>query len=97
MLASHATNIGKLIVLYLLTLLTFLVLDGVWLGVVARTMYQRQIGHLLAPNVRWGAAAAFYLIYIAGLLVLVVLPHRSAPVLLTAALGAAFGFVAYAS
>jgi len=90
-------NAVRLVAAHLLTLFVFLALDAVWLGVVAREMYKREIGHLMAPDVRWGAAAAFYVVYIAGLLLLVVLPHRADPVLVSAGLGAAFGLVAYAT
>ncbi len=90
-------NTLKLLALFGLTLVTFLVLDALWLGVIARKLYSSQIGHLLAPNVRWGAAVLFYLLYITGLLVLVVLPRSGAPVLHVALLGALFGLVAYAT
>jgi len=90
-------NAFKWLAVYLLTLLTFLAIDAVWLGLIAKDMYRRELGHLLAPNVRWGAALAFYIIYIAGLLVLVVLPHRGSPLIRVAGLGALFGLVAYAT
>ena len=90
-------NAFKWLAVYLLTLLTFLAIDAVWLGLIAKDMYRRELGHLLAPNVRWGAALAFYIIYIAGLLVLVVLPHRGSPLITVAGLGALFGLVAYAT
>lgn len=83
--------------IYGLVLLTFLVMDGVWLGIVASDMYRRSIGHLMSPQIRWGAAAVFYLLYVAGLLVLVVLPNTSTPLLRVALLGALFGLVAYAT
>jgi uncharacterized membrane protein len=80
-----------------LTLVTFLAVDAVWLGVVAKDMYRQQLGHLLAPTVKWGAAGAFYVLYIAALLVLVILPNLESPWLRTVALGALFGLVAYAT
>ncbi len=88
---------SRVIVLFGLTLITFLALDAVWLGVVARKLYSRELGHLLAPDVRWAAAVIFYLLYVAGLLVLVVLPRADAPLLHVALLGALFGLVAYAT
>jgi uncharacterized membrane protein len=78
-------------------LLVLLALDAVWLGVVARGMYARELGHLLAPSVRWGAAAFFYLLYVAGLLALVVAPSRAATAGEAAWRGALFGLVAYAT
>ena len=85
------------LVVYALTLLVLLALDAVWLGLVARGLYARELGHLLAPSVRWGAALVFYLLYVAGLLALVVAPHRAAPAGVVAWRGALFGVVAYAT
>jgi uncharacterized membrane protein len=87
----------KLIALHLVTLVTFVALDAVWLGAIARNLYRRELGHLLAPEVRWGAAGVFYLLYIAGLLVLVVLPAQSFTLARAAALGAVFGLCTYAT
>lgn len=87
----------RLLALFGLTLATFLALDALWLGVIARKLYSSQIGHLLAPNVRWGAAVIFYLLYITGLLAFVVLPRSGSPLLHVALLGALFGLIAYAT
>ena len=84
--------------LYLATLLVFLAIDAIWLGVVAKGFYQRHIGDLLRPDVRWGAALLFYLIFIGGILLFAVLPGlvrgsaRHAMLL-----GGLFGMIAYAT
>lgn len=84
--------------LYALTVPLLLVADAVWLGIVARAFYRRQLGELLRPDVRWGAAVAFYLLFVAGLLVLAVAPALERQSLARAAgLGALFGLVAYAT
>lgn len=84
--------------LYTVAVITFLVIDLVWLGVVARGFYQAQIGHLLKPNVNWAAALAFYLIFVAGIVVLVVWPAVERDSLGRAVLlGALFGLVTYAA
>lgn len=84
--------------LYLLALPVLIAADALWLGVIARGFYQRQLGALLRPDVRWGAAAAFYLLFLAGVLVLAVQPalERGSPGRATA-LGAILGLVAYAA
>lgn len=87
----------RVLAVYALTLFSFLALDAVWLGAVAKGMYRRELGHLLAADVRWGAALVFYLLYIVGVLALVVLPGRDSSLLRVVALGALFGFVAYAT
>lgn len=84
--------------LYLLTLAIFLVIDLAWLGIVARGFYRDQLGGLLRADVNWGAAFAFYAIYVVGILVFAVLPGlaRGEP-FRAAALGALLGLVAYAA
>lgn len=84
--------------LYGLTAAVFFAIDLVWLGVVAPGFYQKHLGHLLRPDVVWGAAILFYLLYLAGVLVFAVLPGLEAGSLpRTVALGAFFGLVAYAT
>lgn len=84
--------------LYLPTLVVFLVLDALWLGVVARGFYREQLGDLMRPDVRWGAALLFYLLFIAAVLVFVVGPALERGSLSFAiGLGAFFGLVAYAT
>lgn len=84
--------------LFVLTAAVFFAIDLVWIGVVAAQFYERQIGSLLAPQVRWVPALLFYLIYITGLLVFAVMPGLAAESLVrTVALGAFLGFMAYAT
>ena len=73
-------------------------IDLVWLGVVAKGFYRRQIGHLMRPDVRWAPAVLFYLVYVAALVVFVAAPaaeHRSPG--RAVAYGAFFGLAAYAA
>lgn len=84
--------------LYAACTAAFFALDIAWLGFVARGFYQRQMGHLLAEQTKWGAAIAFYLIYVAAIVVLCVLPAVEKQSLGRAlALGAVFGLAAYAA
>lgn len=89
---------GQFVKLYFLTAVVFFAIDLLWLGVVAAQFYQRQLGSLLAAQVRWVPAVLFYLIFITGLLVFAVLPGLTAGSLGRAlALGAFLGFMAYAT
>lgn len=84
--------------LYAATAAVFFAIDLVWLGVVASGFYDRHLGHLLASEVRWGAALLFYALFIAALLVFAVLPGLEAGSLgRTLLLGGFFGLVAYAT
>ena len=84
--------------LYALTVLGFLVIDFVWLTVVAQSFYQKHLGSLLRDDPIVAAAAVFYLLYLVGVLVFVVLPALEAESFVRAvALGALFGLIAYAT
>jgi uncharacterized membrane protein len=84
--------------LYAACTAVFFALDITWLGFVARGFYQRQMGHLLAEQTKWGAAILFYLIYVAAIVVLCVLPAVEKQSLVRAlALGGVFGLAAYAA
>jgi len=85
----------KLLLPYLAIVATMMVLDVLWIGVLARPLYQRGIGHLMAEQPNFVAAAAFYLLYAAGLMAFVVLPRAPGDWPLAAAWGALFGFMAY--
>ena len=86
------------VTLYLACLATFFALDILWLGFVAKGFYQRQMGHLLRPDTQWGAAILFYLIYVAAIVGLCVLPAVEKGSLPRAVgLGALFGLAAYAA
>ncbi|MDQ1238128.1 MAG: hypothetical protein QG577_312 [Thermodesulfobacteriota bacterium] len=80
---------------YVLTLIPFVVLDALWLGVVAPKFYKSQIGFILAKNPNWIAAVLFYLLYIAGMVVFVT--GREGTLLQAAMRGALFGLVCYAT
>jgi uncharacterized membrane protein len=81
---------------FVATLLAMLVLDAVWLGLLARDLYQEGIGPLMRAQPLWAAALAFYLMYAAGLVWFAVRPQRDQPLVRRAALaGALLGLVAY--
>ena len=84
--------------LYFATLLVFFAIDMLWLGLVARSFYQKQLGFLMSPSPNWIAALVFYLLFIVGLVVFVIDPglkDNSLP--LTLGRAALFGLIAYAT
>ena len=84
--------------LYLLTIPIFFAIDIIWLAFAARGFYKNNLGHLLSPAVNWPAAGAFYLIFIAGILIFAVVPSLKGGSLGRAALwGGMFGFFTYAT
>jgi uncharacterized membrane protein len=87
-----------LVKLYFSTLAIFFAIDFVWLAAVANKFYSAKLGYLMAANTNWLAALLFYLLFIVGILVFVVLPglekHSLRFVLVRAAL---FGLISYAT
>ena len=91
-------TIGGFLKLYSVAVVIFLIIDLIWLGVVARSFYQTQIGHLMRPTVNWAAAAAFYLLFVLGIVVLSVMPAIERQSLTHAIiLGGLLGLVTYAA
>ena len=84
--------------IYVFAFVGFLAIDMVWLVIVARGFYRKQLGFLLSDQPNWWAAVSFYLLFVVGLLVFAIVPALQAGSLRTALLlGGFFGLVAYAT
>ncbi len=84
--------------LYISALAAFLLIDAIWLGLVARGFYRKYLGFLLSPTPNWAAAIIFYLLFIVGLVVFAIAPGLQAGSLGKALLlGALFGLLTYAT
>ena len=78
--------------------LVMLPLDVAWLGTVGRSFYKAQLGPLLLDKPALGPAVAFYLIYVAGIVIFATGPALRDGSWTTALLyGLLFGFFAYAT
>lgn len=84
--------------IYAIALPVFFVIDMIWLGLIAKNFYRAQIGSLMRTDVNWLAAIIFYLIFITGLVVFVIMPAVEKHSLINALVfGALFGLVCYAT
>jgi uncharacterized membrane protein len=84
--------------LYLVLLAAFFAIDMLWLGLVARSFYQQYLGFLMAPSPNWFVAILFYLLFIVGILVFVLVPGLESGSLKATLLRAAlFGLITYAT
>ena len=84
--------------LYFIVLPVFLVIDMIWLGLIAKNFYAKQIGFLMKSNINWLAAIIFYLLFIVGLVLFVIMPAMQKNSWLQALLfGALFGLITYAT
>ena len=83
---------------YGITLGIFLVIDFIWLTVIAKSLYAQHLGYLMAPKANLLAALIFYLLFVVGLqyfvLNLALLNGNWVSVLLS---GMFFGLVTYAT
>ncbi len=86
----------KFVIAFAAAAATLLILDAIWLTMMAST-YRRLLGGQLLESFRMAPAVAFYLLYLVGLIVLVVAPSLEAGAGYgsVAARGAMLGLVAY--
>ena len=83
---------------FAVTFVVFMGIDLVWLGFVAKNIYSKYLGYLMAPNINWLAAMVFYVIFIIGILYFVIAPSlvdRDFTQLVIRAM--LFGFITYAT
>ena len=84
--------------LYLIALPVFFAIDILWLGLIAKTFYNQQIGHLMRDQVNWTAAILFYLIFLAGMVIFVIAPaHLKGSWHYALGFGILYGFITYAT
>ena len=82
---------------YAATAIVMLSLDALWLGVIAKPLYQQGIGHLMAERPNLAIAALFYAVYALGIVLFAVMPQAIDSWGRAALTGALFGFFAYAT
>ena len=87
----------ELLIPFFSSFVVMLAIDAVWLGIMSNQFYAVHIGHLMSKSPSLVPALVFYVIYIAGLTVFVLVPsiremRQFFPIFLY---GALFGLVAY--
>ncbi|HEY5470629.1 MAG TPA: DUF2177 family protein [Bacteroidales bacterium] len=91
-------NIKNTILSYLLTFIVFLMVDMLWLGIIAKNLYQKYLGGFITDKVNWTAALIFYLIYVVGISIFAIYPAVNKGSASNAILmGALFGIFTYAT
>jgi uncharacterized membrane protein len=88
---------NKYLAAYAGTAVVMVLLDLLWLGVIAKPLYQQGIGHLMADKPNIAVAVLFYALYAAGIVIFAVSPQSGGTLWGTLAMGALFGFFAYAT
>ena len=85
-------SLAQFFAAYGVALVVMSVLDGVWLGWLAREFYKQELGGLMTDSVRWVPAALYYLLFPAAIVFLALNPSPGGigeAVLRSAVLGAA--------
>ncbi len=86
------------VLLWAIAFVLLLIIDMIWLMWLGRGFYVEEIGGLLLDQPNLIAAFAFYALYIAGLVYLVIAPAAESESVMKAVIsGAVFGLVAYAT
>ena len=84
------------VLLWIAAAVIFLVIDMVWLLWLGRELYVSEIGAILRQPANVPAAAAFYVLYITGLMIMVIWPAFQAQSIVQGLVyGALLGLVAY--
>lgn len=85
------------VIAYFASLVPMLAIDAVWLTTMSKRFYAVRLGSLMAESAKLGPAVVFYLIYILGVTMLVVVPavNDEWSFLRIFLLGALLGLVAY--
>jgi len=60
------------------TLISFLLIDAIWLGVLAKNFYRDQLGDMMLPSPNFAVAAVFYLFFAIAIVILAVRPGLEA-------------------
>ena len=89
--------LGKYIVGYIATGVSFALIDSIWLRTMYTRLYQPEIGELMMKGgFRMGPAIIFYVLYILGMMIFAVGPALNSGKWQTALLwGALLGFFCY--
>ncbi len=84
--------------IYLIAVTVFLVIDMVWLTVIAKNFYRKHIGFLLRDTFNIAPAILFYLIFLFALVIFVIMPAiEKGSWSYGLAYAALFGLVTYAT
>ncbi|WP_421694574.1 DUF2177 family protein [Aestuariivirga sp.] len=90
------SKVTQWIILWIAAAVLFLVIDMIWLLWLGRSFYVSEIGDLLRQPPNFGAAGAFYALYVTGLMIMVIWPAVHAQSVTQGLLyGALLGLIAY--
>ncbi len=86
----------ELLIGYAYTLGLFVIIDALWLGIIAQRFYELHVGYIMASHPNWIAILLFYLLYPVGIMYFALQPSHG-NIQQAALRGALFGFFTYAT
>jgi len=91
-------SVKEILLTYILMAVFFLAMDLLWLGVIAKNFYQKQLRGFFSDKINWTAAMIFYFLFIIGIMIFAVYPAVAQDALARAVVyGVLFGFFTYAT
>jgi len=91
-------DFSKIAILYFSTLIFMFAVDLVWIGIMNSRFYKPQLARLMGNKVKWLPGILFYMLFVAGLLTLAVMPAVDSESWSQAALlGGLLGMVSFAT
>jgi len=85
----------QFIKLYPIVLVLLMAFDAIWLGLIVRSWYARELGFIFSGKFSVVPALAFYLLYAAGIVFFVILPGQGNALWRVFLTGAFLGLCAY--
>lgn len=86
----------QFVYLYLISIPIFLVVDLLWLGIVAKNFYWDRLGYLFG-ELKWVPVIIFYALFLLGLTYFVTYPNIGSNLTKIILVGGFFGLVTYAT
>ena len=94
--SNQRNKMLKYLGIYFSFLISLIIVDMIWLLVIAKKTYQDSMGDLMADEPKLAAGLAFYVLYAIGVCIFVIVPALSKQSWFDAVLyGALFGFFCY--
>ncbi len=81
--------------LYIISLISYVILDSLWVGVVAHGFYKKHLSFLFVDKINYLPIVIFYLLYAFGIVFLILQPNQSKSLLGIFLAGAVLGLIAY--
>ncbi|MDO7975759.1 DUF2177 family protein [Oceanotoga teriensis] len=83
---------------YVISFIVFFIIDILWLGLIAKNIYNKYLGYIIKDNFNWIAAIIFYIIFIIGIQFFVLNPAiEKQSVFYAFLVGGIFGFITYST